>query len=142
MIDDSKAKIGGPGIEVEVDESKFAKRKYHRGHRVGSKDWVLGGIEKHTRPTELKKQYFAVIVEDRSRTTIEPIFCQYNQEGSIVSSNFWKAYNWMGEKESGYVNPQMGTNTLWLRGVPKCEIFCLPPPFHTGTPHMVTGTVF
>ena len=40
------------------------------------------------------------------------------------------------------VNPQMGTNTLWLRGVPKCEIFCLPPPFHTGTPHMVTGTVF
>ncbi len=40
-----------------------------------------------------------------------------------------------------YFNPQMVTNTLWLRGVPKCEIFCLPPPFHTGTPHMVTGTV-
>jgi hypothetical protein len=40
-----------------------------------------------------------------------------------------------------YFNPQMVTNTLWLRGVPKCKIFCLPPPFHTGTPHMVTGTV-
>ena len=104
MIDDSKAKIGEPGIEVEVDESKFAKRKYHRGHCVGSKDWVLSGIEIHTRPTELKKQYFAVIIEDRSRTTIEPIFCQYIQEGSIVSSDFWKAYTWMGEKESGYTH--------------------------------------
>ena len=37
----------------------------------------------------------------------------------------------------------MVTNTLWLRGVPKCKKNCLPPPFHTGTPHiMVTGTVF
>jgi hypothetical protein len=31
-----------------------------------------------------------------------------------------------------YVNPQMVTNTLWLWGVPKCEIFCLPPHNHTG----------
>jgi hypothetical protein len=49
---------------------------------------------------------------------------------------FW--YEYLGI----YVNPQMVTNTLWLRGVSKCEIFCLPPPFHTGTPHMVMGTVF
>ena len=37
--------IGGDGIEVEIDESKFGKRKYHKGHRVEGQ-WVFGGREK------------------------------------------------------------------------------------------------
>ena len=37
-------KIGGPGKQVQIDESKFGKRKYHRGHRVEGQ-WVFGRIE-------------------------------------------------------------------------------------------------
>lgn len=37
-----KTKLGGPGIEVQIDESKFGRRKYYRGHRVEGV-WVFGG---------------------------------------------------------------------------------------------------
>ena len=42
--EESDAMIGGPGIRVQVDESKFGKVKYHRGHRVDGV-WVIGGVE-------------------------------------------------------------------------------------------------
>ena len=35
--------IGGPGTTVEIDESKFGKMKYHRGHKIEGK-WVFGGL--------------------------------------------------------------------------------------------------
>lgn len=37
--------IGGPGVIVEVDESKFGKRKYNKGHKVPGV-WVFGGVER------------------------------------------------------------------------------------------------
>uniref|UniRef100_A0AAF5D994 CDT1 Geminin-binding domain-containing protein n=1 Tax=Strongyloides stercoralis TaxID=6248 RepID=A0AAF5D994_STRER len=44
-VDLSDVTIGGPGIIVEIEESKFGKVKYHRGHRVEGA-WVLGGVER------------------------------------------------------------------------------------------------
>ena len=41
---DHPSVIGGPGIEVEIDESMFGKRKYNRGRQVDG-HWVFGGIE-------------------------------------------------------------------------------------------------
>ena len=32
--------IGGPGVVVEIDGSKFGKQKYHKAHRVDGV-WVL-----------------------------------------------------------------------------------------------------
>ncbi|KRH92904.1 hypothetical protein M153_2153000374 [Pseudoloma neurophilia] len=44
--------IGGENIIVEIDESKFGKRKYNRIHRVEGQ-WVLGLIER----TSKRKQF-------------------------------------------------------------------------------------
>ena len=51
IIDNSQA-IGSNGIEVEIDESKFGKRKYYHGHKVEGQ-WVFGGCEKVTKPKYL-----------------------------------------------------------------------------------------
>ena len=74
-INETELEIGGEGIEVEVDESKFAKRKYNKGHSVGNKEWVIGGIEKYLRPGETKRRYWAVAIGSESRdnrTTLLP----------------------------------------------------------------------
>ncbi len=43
-------KIGGVGIEVQINESKFAKRKYNRSCIVGRDiTWILGGIDANGR---------------------------------------------------------------------------------------------
>ena len=86
MIDNSE-KIGGNGIEVEVDESKFGKRKYYRGHRVEGQ-WVFGGREKYN-----KKKVFMIPVHDRKQKTLLPIIKKWIHPGSIIHSDCWKSYN-------------------------------------------------
>ena len=62
-LDVEYAKIGGRGIVVEADESKFGKRKYHRGHRVEGV-WVVGGVERTK-----ERRMLAVTVANRSAAT-------------------------------------------------------------------------
>ena len=58
--------IEGYGKRVQIDESKFGKRKYHRGHRIEGQ-WVFGGIEEGSRKN------FLVCVEKRDARTLIPL---------------------------------------------------------------------
>lgn len=48
ILKQDSERIGGPGKHVEIDESKFGKRKYHRGKGVDGV-WVFGGIERESK---------------------------------------------------------------------------------------------
>jgi len=56
----SMPKLGGNNAIVEIDESKFGKRKYHRGHRVEGV-WVLEMVERAT-----ERKLLLLPVPDRS----------------------------------------------------------------------------
>ncbi|KCZ82132.1 hypothetical protein H312_00409, partial [Anncaliia algerae PRA339] len=48
LKENSRGRIGGPGHVIEIDESKFSKRKYNVG-RIPRSPWVVGGIDINTR---------------------------------------------------------------------------------------------
>jgi transposase-like protein len=85
-LDEQECLIGGPGIIVEVDESKFGKRKYNRGHRVEGV-WVVGGIER----TEDRK-VFVIKVDSRDAQTLLGVLQRFVRPGSIIYSDMWRGY--------------------------------------------------
>ena len=78
-------KLGGKGKVVQIDESKFGKRKYHQRHHVKSQ-WVFGGIEEDSR------KCFLVAVEKRDKQTLLPMIQQWIEPGTIIVCYCRKAY--------------------------------------------------
>ena len=97
ILQEQSEAIGGPGKFVEIDESKFGKRKYNRGKRVEG-IWVFGGIERHSNPPKC----FFVPVQDRSADTLIPIIKQWIKPGTTILSDCWKAYHSL--KSEGYIH--------------------------------------
>jgi transposase-like protein len=88
-LERSSVKIGGPNKTVEIDESKFGRRKYHRGHPVKG-HWVFGGVERESGQT------FLVPVQDRTADTLSAIIRDWIEPGTKVISDCWGAYNNLG----------------------------------------------
>lgn len=79
----NKVMIGGFGHTVEIDESKFGKRKYNRGHRIEGQ-WVFGGYERET------GNCFMVPIENRSSATLLDIIKNWIKPGTTIISDCWK----------------------------------------------------
>ncbi|CAF1624079.1 unnamed protein product [Rotaria magnacalcarata] len=78
--------IGGIGHIVEIDESAWTKRKYHRGRQIDNQ-WVFGGIDRDTR------ECFAGLVDRRDAATLIPIIYEFVMPGTTIYSDQWAAYN-------------------------------------------------
>jgi transposase-like protein len=112
--------IGGDGVIVELDESKFGKRKYHRGHRVDGV-WILGGI---ARTAENKS--FVCVVKNRISETLLDVISRHVAEGSIVFTDMWKGYDMLEEllnlrhftvnHSSNFKDPETGVHTNTIEG--------------------------
>ncbi|XP_036339366.1 uncharacterized protein LOC118748792 [Rhagoletis pomonella] len=127
----NKNKIGGLGKVVEIDESKFGRRKYHRGHRVEGQ-WVFGGVERET------NRCFLVPVEKRDKETLLKIIKDWILPGTIVVSDFWKAYDCLSEE--GYIHfrvnhsidfkdPDTEQHTNTIEGLWR-HVKCSMPQYH------------
>ena len=79
----------GEPIEVEIDESKYFHRKYHRG-AWHEGHWVFGAVERATGRCCL------VEVPDRSAETLVPIIRRWILPGTRILSDGWRAYANLG----------------------------------------------
>lgn len=75
----------GNPIEVEIDESYYFHRKYHRG-QIHAGKWVFGGIERGS------GRCFTEVVPRRDAATLLPLIQRHILPGSRIISDMWAAY--------------------------------------------------
>ncbi|EIE87955.1 hypothetical protein RO3G_12666 [Rhizopus delemar RA 99-880] len=67
----------GQPIVVEIDESKFGKRKYNKGKRVDGV-WVVGDVERTP-----ERKVFLLTVPNRNQNTLKLIIDTFVKDGNI-----------------------------------------------------------
>jgi len=107
---DVRAKIGGPGKIVQIDEAKFGSRKYERG-RIIEGHWVLGMIEKDSNE-DLRLE----ICPDHRRTAdvLIPLIKKHVAPGTEIHTDSFKSYDRLDEH--GYVHKKVNHNEEFVAG--------------------------
>jgi transposase-like protein len=90
-VKDCSQKIGGPDKTVEIDESRFGRRKRGRGEQ-----WVFGGVERESGKT------FLVPVQDRTADALMTVISDWIEPGTTVISDCSAAYR--GLEAHGYTH--------------------------------------
>lgn len=86
-MDLENLKLGGPGVAIEIDESKFAKVKHGVGKDL-KRDlvWVFGMKERFS-----DKVYFQ-IVQNRTKEVLLDIIDKHVEDESLIYSDEWRSY--------------------------------------------------
>jgi len=77
-VDEHLPPIGGPGINVQIDETVVGKTKYNRGEQR-TQNWYFGGIEQRKVTDKDGNESFEVglafahYVDNRQKATLLPI---------------------------------------------------------------------
>ena len=87
-------RIGGKNIIVEIDESKFGKRKNHRGHTVDGV-WVLGMVER-----TVDRKLILIPIDKRDKETLHRLINLFVKKESIIYTDKWRGY--LGIETDGY----------------------------------------
>lgn len=115
----SLEKIGGDDVVVEIDESKFGKRKYNKGHKVEGV-WILGMVEKSSTRRIILRQ-----VDDRTKNTLFTKIEESIYKDTKLHTDMWKGY--MGLEDhyiehlsvnhsENYKDPITGCHTNTIEG--------------------------
>lgn len=80
--------LGGPGIEIEIDETHVFKSKYNRGRTLAFQNiWIFGIIER------ISKKCFLTRVENRSANNLNDVVVSHVREGSHIYGDGWRGYS-------------------------------------------------
>lgn len=118
-LEESDTVIGGEGVVVEIDESKFGKRKHHRGHHVEGV-WILGGVERTP-----ERNLFLLPIETRDSTTLLNAIITHVRQGSVILTDMWKGYSQLTEAgfqhhcvnhSKHFTDPETGITTNTIEG--------------------------
>ena len=86
--------FNGVSMYVEVDETYYFHRKYHRGrYRRGT--WVVGVVERASGKCWLE------VIARRNAATLERIISDHVLPGSIVVTDAWRGYTNVGTIQNG-----------------------------------------
>ncbi|GAB5034324.1 protein cbg00277 [Nannochloropsis oceanica] len=104
---ESHFKMGGPGLCVEIDEAKFAKRKYGRGRRGAAqrKGWVLGAVLRK-KPQAKRTQglciFRPIFHGRRDKSTVMRFIRKYVRRGTHIMTDEARCY--AGLRREGYLH--------------------------------------